>query len=109
MATEALTRAARALYTDAIPHANNLAYTVPGGKAASVYGLVCNVHSTNSGMVDVVVDAAGFYRFIVKNLVVPQGATIVLPTFTMLAGDNLRVRASANSTLEFYGSLIEVS
>lgn len=109
---EVLTRAQLALTSDALPHVNNLAYTVPASTQSTVYITVANVHATTSANVDVAIDVLGAgttYRYVAKNIAVPQGASVVLPAITLLATDKLRIRASANSSLEAYASIIETT
>ena len=110
MTTETQTRFHLALTTDAFAHANNLAYTVPASTATTAIINIANVHASTSANVDVAVDVLGAgstFRYLAKNLPVPSGAAIALAPVTMIATDKLRIRASASSSLEAYGSIIE--
>jgi hypothetical protein len=112
MATETLNRAQLALTADALPHANNLAYTVPAATKSTVYINIANIHASASAYVDVAVDVLGAgttIRYLTRNVLVPQGASLVLPALNLLATDRLRIRASAAGYLDAYVSIIELA
>ena len=101
----ALGRRRHAITTDTITAAGALVHTYAADNVVRL--VVSNVHSTNNGTVDVAVDVGGAgttIAYILRNLVVPQGATISVPPFVVLNTDKLRIRGSAASTMEAYVS-----
>lgn len=111
--TDTFKRVSAALTNDAIPHANNSIYTCPSSTKTILFDAsVSNVDTAVPANVDVTVDVGGAgttIRYVAKSVPVAAGATIVLPKIALEPTDILRVRASANSSLQFYGPLVEIT
>ena len=88
-------------------------YTAPSSTAAVIHAIyISNVHGSNNGVVDIyITDAsAGSDFYVVKNLTVPKGTTVVLDKPVNLeTADVLKAVADATSTIQAFCSVLEIT
>ena len=86
-------------------------YTVPAATTTLVHALYAsNIHSTNAVTLDITVDNSAGTFYIVKNLNIPSGTTVILDKPLNLEATNiLKALASDASSIQIFSSLLEIT
>ena len=89
-------------------------YTCPAATSAVVHAIyLSNVDGTNDATVDVSVSGSANFddrRYILKTVDVPADSTVVLEKpINLGAGDKLETKASANSDIDVFASILEIT
>ena len=97
----------------AIGTSSTTIYTAPSSTAAVIHAIyISNVHGSNNGVGDIyITDAsAGSDFYVVKNLTVPKGTTVVLDKPVNLeTADVLKAVADATCTIQAFCSVLEIT
>ena len=88
-------------------------YTTPSSTTSVIHAIyLSNIHGSNNGVIDIYVrdDSAGSDFYVVKNLTVPKGTTVVLDKPVNLeTADVLKAVADATSTIQAFCSVLEIT
>jgi hypothetical protein len=89
-------------------------YTCPSATSGVVHAIyLSNVDGTNDATVDVSVSGSANFddrRYILKTVDVPADSTVVLEKpINLGAGDKLETQASANSDIDVFASILEIT
>ncbi len=89
-------------------------YTCPSATSGVVHAIyLSNVDGTNDATVDVSVSGSANFddrRYILKTVDVPADSTVVLEKpINLGAGDKLETKASANSDIDVFASILEIT
>jgi len=89
-------------------------YTCPAGTTSVVHAMyVSNVDGTNDATIDIAISGSANFntrRYLLKTVLVPADSTTVIEKpINLGAGDKLETQANANSDLDVFASILEIT
>ena len=89
-------------------------YTWPADTTSVVHAMyVCNVDGTNDATIDIAISGSANFntrRYLLKTVLVPADSTTVIEKpINLGAGDKLETQANANSDLDVFASILEIT
>ena len=89
-------------------------YTCPADTTSVIHAIyVSNVDGTNDATIDISVSGSANFsdrRYLMKTVDVPADSTVILEKpINLGAGDKLETKASANSDIDVFASILEIT
>ena len=89
-------------------------YTCPADTTSVVHAMyVSNVDGTNDATIDIAISGSANFntrRYLLKTVLVPADSTTVIEKpINLGAGDKLETQANANSDLDVFASILEIT
>ena len=89
-------------------------YTCPVSTTGVVHAIyISNVDGTNDATIDISISGSLYFdtrRYLMKTVDVPADSTVILEKpINLGAGDKLETKASANSDIDVFASILEIT
>lgn len=89
-------------------------YTCPSSTTGVVHAIyISNIDGTNDATIDISISGSLYFdtrRYLMKTVDVPADSTVILEKpINLGAGDKLETKASANSDIDVFASILEIT
>ena len=89
-------------------------YTCPASTTGVVHAIyISNIDGTNDATIDISISGSLYFdtrRYLMKTVDVPADSTVILEKpINLGAGDKLETKASANSDIDVFASILEIT